>query len=103
MKRSFDVAVDVRTGSKTFGKYASAVLSESNLRSLFVPRGFAHGFLVTSEEEAIVEYFVDGPYSKESETGIRWDDPTANIKWPFNPKIINRKDSELPSLSSLIL
>lgn len=90
----FDVAVDIRKDSPTFGRYVSAVLSWDNFKSLFIPRGFAHGFLATSkEEDAIVEYLVDNKYSKESESGIRWDDSKLRIKWPIVPMIINKKDS----------
>jgi len=92
----FDVAVDIRTGSPTFCKYVSAVLSGENHKSIFIPRGVAHGFLVTSKEGAIVEYLVDNKYSKESESGIRWDDPKINIRWPFKPVVISEKDSILP-------
>lgn len=96
----FDVAVDLRRDSETFGKYGSAILSDSNAKSLFIPRGFAHGFLVTSQEDAIVEYFVDNVYSKESEGGIRWNDPSVGVRWPSEPKVINRKDGELPLLGA---
>jgi dTDP-4-dehydrorhamnose 3,5-epimerase len=94
----FDVAVDIRKGSQTFGKYVSAVLSGENHKSIFIPRGFAHGFLVTSNEGAIVEYLVDNKYSKESESGIRWDDQSINIQWPFKPLIVSDKDNTLPYL-----
>jgi dTDP-4-dehydrorhamnose 3,5-epimerase len=97
----FDVAVDIRKESKTFGKYVNAVLSEDNFKSLFIPRGFAHGFLVTSKEDAIVEYFVDNKYSKDSESGIRWDDPQVNVIWPFKPLVINEKDFKLRNLSNI--
>ena len=92
----FDVAVDVRKGSPTFGRYVSVVLSGENHKSIFIPRGFAHGFLVTSKEGAIVEYLVDNKYSKESESGIKWDDPTISIKWLFKPVVISEKDNMLP-------
>jgi len=91
----FDVAADIRKGSPTFGRYVSAVLSGENHKSIFIPRGFAHGFLVTSKEGAIVEYLVDNKYSKESESGIKWDDPTIGIKWPFKPVVTSNKDNTL--------
>ncbi|EQD38526.1 dTDP-4-dehydrorhamnose 3,5-epimerase [mine drainage metagenome] len=94
----FDVAVDIRRDSKTFRKYVSATLSGENFKSLFIPRGFAHGFLVTSKEDAIVEYMVDNKYSKENESGIRWDALQINIRWPFTPLIVSHKDSELHDL-----
>jgi len=97
----FDVAVDVRKNSSTFGKYVSVVLSETNLRSIFIPRGFAHGFLVTSQEDAIVAYLVDNEYNKESEGGLRWNDPTVGIKWPANPKIVKERDASLPLLKDV--
>jgi len=97
----FDVAVDVRKNSPTFGKYVSVVLSETNLRSIFIPRGFAHGFLVTSKEDAIVAYLVDNEYNKESEGGLRWNDPSVGIKWPATPKIINQRDTNLPLLKDV--
>jgi len=95
------VAVDVRKNSPTFGKYVSVVLSETNLRSIFIPRGFAHGFLVTSKEDAIVAYLVDNEYNKESEGGLRWNDPSVGIKWPATPKIINQRDANLPLLKDV--
>jgi dTDP-4-dehydrorhamnose 3,5-epimerase len=97
----FDVAVDVRKNSPTFGKYVGVVLSETNLRSIFIPRGFAHGFLVTSQEDAIVAYLVDNEYNKESEGGLRWNDPTVGIKWPANPKIVKERDANLPLLKDV--
>jgi len=97
----FDVAVDVRKNSPTFGKYVSVILSETNLRSIFIPRGFAHGFLVTSQEDAIVAYLVDNEYNKESEGGLRWNDPTVGIKWPANPKIVKERDANLPLLKDV--
>jgi len=92
----FDVAVDIRKGSSTFGRYASVILSGENHKSIFIPRGFAHGFLVTSKEGAIVEYLVDNKYSKESESGIKWDDPKIKIRWLFKPVVISKKDNILP-------
>lgn len=75
-----DIAVDIREESPTFGKYVSVVLSEENKRMLFIPRGFAHGFVVLSEE-AVFSYKVDNYYSKESDRGIAFDDPILNIDW----------------------
>ena len=83
-----DVAVDMRRSSPTFGKYVAVELSEENKRQLFVPRGFAHGFLVLSPE-AIFNYKVDNGYSPQDEVCIRWNDETLGIKWPIeNDKII---------------
>ena len=79
--RVLDVAVDIRKSSPTFGKHVMVELSEDNKRQFFIPRGFAHGFLVLSKE-AIFTYKVDNPYAPQSEAGVRWDDPTLAIKWP---------------------
>ena len=76
-----DVAVDLRRSSPTFGQHVMVELSEDNKRQFFIPRGFAHGFLVLSDE-AIFTYKVDNPYAPQSEAGVRWDDPTLAIKWP---------------------
>ncbi len=92
-----DVAVDVRKGSPTFGKHVAIELSEENKRQLFIPRGFAHGFLVLSED-AIFQYKCDAFYSKESECAFRWDDPFININWPIDKAEIklSDKDATLP-------
>ncbi len=94
-----DVAVDIRKGSPTFGKYVAVELSEENKRQLFIPRGFAHGFLVTSDE-AIFVYKVDNYYSPECDRSIRFDDPDINIDWNF-PKdeiLVSDKDKNAPFL-----
>lgn len=85
--RVLDVAVDLRVKSKTFGKYVMVELSGENKRQFFIPRGFAHGFLVLSDE-AIFTYKVDNIYSPENEASIRFDDPDVGIKWPMNPEEI---------------
>lgn len=77
-----DVAVDLRKSSPTFGKYVSVELSEENKRQLFIPRGFAHGFLVLSDE-AVFTYKVDNAYTPQSEASIRFDDETVGIDWPI--------------------
>ena len=87
-----DVAVDIRKSSPTFGKYVAVELSEYNHRQLFIPRGFAHGFLVLSQT-AIFSYKVDNVYTPQADAGIRWDDPDINIKWPERI-IANAKFSE---------
>ena len=93
-----DVAVDIRKSSPTFGKHVMVELSEENKRQFFIPRGFAHGFLVLSEE-AIFTYKVDNPYAPQSEAGIRWDDPALAIQWPIDPQKVqtSEKDLEQPS------
>lgn len=93
-----DVAVDLRKSSPTFSRYVMVELSEANKRQLFIPRGFAHGFLVLSEE-AVFTYKVDNGYCPEAEAGIRWDDHDLDIRWPIAPDLIrtSKKDLELPS------
>lgn len=88
-----DVAVDVRKGSPTFGKYVAVELTEENHRQLFVPRGFAHGFAVLSDE-AVFQYKCDNYYNKESEGSIAWNDPVLNIDWriPVDRIILSEKD-----------
>ena len=95
--RILDVAVDIRQGSPTFGKYVSVELSSDNKRQLLVPRGFAHGFSVLSDT-AEVSYKCDGLYNKASEGGIRYDDPQLNIDWQLPPDkaIVSSKDLALP-------
>lgn len=94
-----DVAVDIRPDSKTFGETVSILLSAENKKQLFIPRGFAHGFLVLSET-ATFFYKCDNFYNKESEGGIIYNDPTLNIDWQFelNGLIISEKDQQLPNL-----
>ncbi len=96
-----DVAVDIRPESKTFGKYFSILLSGENHRQLFIPRGFAHGFLVLSET-ATFYYKCDNFYNKESEGGIIYNDKTINIDWyfPTNDLIISEKDLILPTIEN---
>lgn len=96
-----DVAVDIRPKSKTFGKYISIILSAENQKQLFIPRGFAHGFLVLSDK-ATFFYKCDNFYNKESEGGIIYNDVELNIDWGFSNKelIISEKDIELPTLKA---
>lgn len=95
-----DVAVDVRKSSKTFGNYVAVKLSGDNHRQMFVPEGFAHGFSVLSDE-AIVHYKCSDYYDKDSERGIRWDDPLIRINWDVSRPILSDKDRRLPFFSSL--
>lgn len=90
----YDVAVDIRKGSPTFGKYVGAVLSSENKRQLFIPRGFAHGFLVLSDKATFV-YKCDNYYNKDSERGIRFDDPTINIQWPTTNYELNLSQKDI--------
>ncbi len=96
-----DVAVDFRPDSPTYGKYASVILSEENKKMFFIPRGFAHGFVVLSKE-AVFQYKCDNYYNKESESGIHYADPFLAIDWkiPANDLIVSDKDRELPFLSA---
>ena len=89
-----DVAVDIRKSSPTFGKHVMVELSEDNKRQFFIPRGFAHGFLVLSEE-AIFTYKVDNPYAPQSETGIRWNDPDLAIEWPIDFSEVQTSEKDL--------
>ena len=79
----YDVAVDLRKNSPTYGKYVGAVLSEENRRQFFIPKGFAHGFLVLSDEAEFV-YKCDDFYHPEDEGGLMWNDPTVAIEWPLD-------------------
>ena len=94
-----DVAVDIRKDSPTFGKHVMVELSEDNKRQFFIPRGFAHGFLVMSDE-AIFTYKVDNIYAPQAEASIRFDDPDIAIKWPIDSKdvLTSAKDMDAKSL-----
>ena len=96
----FDVAVDVRPGSKTFGQWEGTELSEDNHRQLWVPPGFAHGFCVLSES-ADVLYKCTDTYQPSDEGGIVWDDPDVAIDWPVERPILSEKDRRLPHLAAL--
>ncbi|MBQ7787350.1 MAG: dTDP-4-dehydrorhamnose 3,5-epimerase [Alistipes sp.] len=97
--RVLDVAVDIRKGSPTFGKYVAVELTEDNHRQLFVPRGFAHGFSVLSEE-AIFQYKCDNLYAPQSEGAIAWNDPDIDIDWqlPAEDVLLSVKDAAHPQL-----
>jgi dTDP-4-dehydrorhamnose 3,5-epimerase len=87
----YDVIIDVRPCSKTYMKWVGVELSQQNHRLLYVPKGFAHGFL-TLEDNTEVSYQVSEFYHPKLEKGIRWDDPAFDITWPANPKVISEKD-----------
>ena len=91
-----DVALDIRNSSKTYGMYVSTILSEDNNEQLFIPKGFAHGFIVLSDS-AKVSYKVDNYYNSESEGGIIWNDLDLNIDWRINKDeiIFSKKDAKL--------
>ncbi len=99
-----DIAVDIRKGSPTFGKYVSVELSGENKRQLFVPRGFAHGYVVLTDE-AIFAYKVDNAYSPESEGSIIFNDHSLNIDWKINIEkiILSKKDKISPGINEVKL
>ena len=98
----WDVAVDIRKGSPTFGKYVSAVLTGDNKKQFFIPRGFAHGFVVL-EDETLFSYKCDNLYCKESERGLMFDDPALKIQWPeIDVEIkLSDKDQKHPPLADI--
>lgn len=96
----WDVIVDVRTDSKTFGQYFGKELSSENRNMMYVPTGFAHGFISLTENSELI-YLVSAPYSKDYEITIKWDDPFINIVWPTKPKEISEKDQNGMSLNNL--
>jgi len=93
----FDVAVDIRKGSPTWGKWVGVILSEKNKNMLYVPEGFAHGFCVLSETTDVT-YKTTNVYSPQSEAGIIWNDKELNIEWPVEKPIISEKDAKWPNL-----
>lgn len=97
--RVIDVAVDIRRGSPTFGKHVAVELSKDNKRQLFIPRGFAHGFAVLSEE-AVFQYKCDNLYAPDHEGAIAWNDPKIGIDWQIRPEdaILSEKDRKHPTL-----
>jgi dTDP-4-dehydrorhamnose 3,5-epimerase len=99
----FDVAVDLRKGSKTYGQWYGVLLSEENKKQFYVPEGFAHGFIVTSEEAEFV-YKCTNFYHPEFEGGIAWNDPDVGIEWPLEEieeVLLSEKDKKAPKLSDI--
>jgi len=98
-----DVALDLRKDSKTYGIFETISLTEENKKQLFIPKGFAHGFIVLSKS-AILSYKVDNYYNPESESGIIWNDPDLNIDWKINKNeiIVSEKDKNLPAFNEII-
>lgn len=99
----WDVAVDMRRSSPTFGRYVAVELSAENKRQLFIPKGFAHGYAVLSEE-AVFQYKCDAYYHPEAEAGVRWDDPTIGIQWPLavEEMILSERDQLHPAFSEAL-
>jgi dTDP-4-dehydrorhamnose 3,5-epimerase len=101
----FDVAVDLRTGSETYGKWEAVILSEENKKQFYIPKGFAHGFLVLSDE-AVFNYKCTDFYAPEYDGGVMWNDPDINIEWPLEGIeniLLSEKDKDHPSLKQLDL
>lgn len=93
----FDVAVDIRKGSPTYGRWVGVVLSSENKRMLYIPPGFAHGFCVLSDVAEVL-YKVTEEYAPECEAGIIWNDPEIGIQWPIKNPVLSLKDARWPSL-----
>jgi dTDP-4-dehydrorhamnose 3,5-epimerase len=97
----YDVAVDVRLGSPTFGKWVAAILSETNHHQFFVPAGFAHGFCVLSDEVDFM-YKCSAVYSPKDEKGILWSDPDLAIPWPVSAPILSKRDTGMMPLAAML-
>lgn len=95
----YDVVIDLRPGSETFMRWVAVELTEQNRKSLYIPKGCAHGFQ-TLEDDSVVSYQISEFYHPESARGIRWDDPAFGICWPFAPAIISAKDATWPLLQT---
>lgn len=98
--RAFDVAVDLRLGSSTFGKYIAVILDGEKHNMFYIPEGFGHGFVAL--EDCILQYKCTAYYHPDYDTGLFWNDPDLNIDWPVKDPILSKKDTELPSLKSFI-
>lgn len=94
----FDVAVDIRPESPSFGKWLGIELSRTNPKALYIPQGFAHGFL-TLEDDTDVIYHITDTFAPEAAVGFSWNDPNVGIEWPFPPVVISDRDAALPPLS----
>ena len=95
----FDVAVDIRRGSPTYTKWVGVELTAENYRQLFIPRGFAHGF-ITLTDDVEVQYKADNFYAPTCDGNIRWDDPEIGVAWPLAPVVLSEKDAKAPLLSA---
>ncbi len=96
----FDVAVDIRRGSPTFGQWHGVTLSADNFRQFYVPEGFAHGFCVLSDS-ALFAYHCTRAYAPQYDAGIRWNDPDIGIRWPVEQPLLSEKDATLPLLRDM--
>ena len=96
----YDVAVDIRRGSPTFGQSTAVLLSAQNKRHFWIPEGFAHGFVVLSDR-ALFNYLVTAPYDKTADCGIRWNDARLGIDWPVSDPLLSEKDAVAPFLSDV--
>ena len=96
----YDVAVDIRRGSPHFGRWAAVVLSAENKRQLWIPEGFAHGFVVLSER-ALFSYLCTAQYDKAADAGVRWDDAAIGIDWPVGEPLLSDKDAKAPFLADV--
>ena len=95
--RMYDVAVDIRKGSPQYGQWVGVEMSAENKKQLFIPRGFAHGF-ITLTDDVEVQYKADNYYAPDCEGNIRWDDPEIGVQWPIQPAILSDKDKSAPLL-----
>jgi dTDP-4-dehydrorhamnose 3,5-epimerase len=95
----FDVALDIRNGSPTFGEWVGVTLSSEDDAAIYIPKGFAHGFCVLSSE-AMILYKLSSPYDADLDRGIAWNDPEVGIRWPVDAPILSERDAHLPSLRS---
>ena len=96
----FDIAIDIRRGSETFGKFAGVLLSDKNNKIMYIPEGFAHGYLVLSNN-AIFQYKCTEFYHPEDEFGLLWNDKDLNIDWPIKNPILSQKDKDLPTIQTI--
>lgn len=94
----FDVAVDIRRGSPTYAQWVGVELSAENYRQLFIPRGFAHGF-ITLTDNVEVQYKADNLYAPDYDGNIRWNDPNIGVDWPLSPVVLSEKDAAAPLLA----
>ena len=95
-----DVAVDIRRGSPTFGRWEAVILSADNRRQLWIPEGFAHGFAVLSER-AVFSYLCTDVYVKEADAGVRWNDGDIGVDWPVSDPLLSAKDEKAPFLADI--